>query len=98
MNPSREHASLAMRPAVQVSGRRRVPKLELLDPGAAQWDKLVASHPDHSFFHGSSWARVLQTSYGHAPYYLGAVDGRSLLALAPVMEMDSPLTGRCGVA
>jgi hypothetical protein len=58
----------------------------------------VASHPSGSVFHSSSWARVLAESYGYGFRYLMATRNGGISALLPVMEVDSRLTGRRGVA
>jgi hypothetical protein len=62
------------------------------------WDRLVGAHPRHSFFHGAAWAATLQASYGFKPVYFtaDAVGGRS--SILPLMEVDSWLTGRRGIA
>src|SRR2546426_429214 len=99
MNPPRESGSVPSSGAVPIAGRGRVPQFDLMEPSsAAGWDDLVTSHPEYSFFHGAAWARVLQSSYGHAPFYLGAAEGGSLLALAPMMEVTSRVTARRGVS
>lgn len=64
------------------------------DPG---WDSLVISHPGYTFFHSTAWAKVLYKSYGHEPVYLRCFDGGKLVALLPMMDVRSPLTGRRGV-
>jgi len=66
----------------------------LVDP---EWDRLVLSHPDASFFHSAAWARVLLKSYGHKPFYACFSNGGEPLALVPMMEVKSPFTGRRGV-
>ncbi len=66
----------------------------LVDP---EWDQLVLSHPDATFFHSAAWARVLAKSYGHKPFYLCFSDGGRPQALVPVMEVKSSFTGRRGV-
>jgi hypothetical protein len=66
----------------------------LRDP---EWDRLVELHPDYTFFHTSAWARVLHKSYGHEPVYLRCRRGGDLLALLPLMDVRSPLTGSRGV-
>jgi len=63
-----------------------------------EWDKLVMSHRDASFFHSASWAGVLHDTYGHAPHYFCTVNDERLSAVLPVMEVNSPLTGRRGVS
>jgi len=67
----------------------------LHDPG---WDERVRSHEQCSFFHTSSWARVLADSYGYRPHYVGVVRGGSVSALLPIMEVKSLLTGKRGVS
>jgi hypothetical protein len=62
------------------------------------WDKMVMTHRDASFFHSASWAGVLQDSYGHVPHYFCTVNEERLSSVLPVMEVDSPVTGRRGVS
>lgn len=62
------------------------------------WDKCVALHPNASFFHGASWARVLHATYGHVAHHLGILEADRPQALLPLMEVNSPLTGRRGVS
>lgn len=62
------------------------------------WDAMALAHPRSSIFHSAAWAKTLQKTYGFEPvYYMaGEADGRS--ALLPLMEVDSWLTGRRGIA
>ncbi len=62
------------------------------------WDDLLLSAPGYSFFHSSAWARVLFESYGYTPKYFAIIDNGKLLALTPVMEVNSFLTGKRGVS
>ena len=62
------------------------------------WDALIASHPDFSFFHSSAWAKVLTETYGYTPDYFVAKNGNAIHSLLPLMEVDSWLTGRRGIA
>jgi Acetyltransferase (GNAT) domain len=62
-----------------------------------EWDRLIVSHPDCSFFHSTNWAKVLTKTYGHQPAYLRCSEGGELIALVPMMEVRSPLTGHRGV-
>jgi hypothetical protein len=62
------------------------------------WDALVTSHPDFSFFHGSAWAKVLTETYGYAPNYFVTKEAGKIRSLLPLMEVDSWLTGRRGIA
>jgi CelD/BcsL family acetyltransferase involved in cellulose biosynthesis len=59
----------------------------------AHWDELVAKHPEATIFHTSAWARVLMNTYGHRPFYLRLLDGDDTVALVPLMEVRSWLTG-----
>jgi hypothetical protein len=61
------------------------------------WDLVIALHRDAGCFHTSAWAKVLQKTYNHQPYYLQFSRGRRLAALVPLMEVRSVLTGRRGV-
>jgi hypothetical protein len=73
--------------------------LQIIDPTQYDgWDDLILSHPDYSFFHSSAWARVLFESYQYRPRYFTVIDHGQLLALIPVMEVNSFLTGRRGVS
>jgi GNAT acetyltransferase-like protein len=62
------------------------------------WDDLVRTNPRGCFFHGAAWPTVLRNTYGHTPYYFLAREGNQLVALLPVLEVSSPITGRRGVS
>ena len=66
----------------------------LTDPA---WDRLVRSHADHTIFHTAAWARVLTRTYGHRPVYLRCAREGELVALIPMMEVESRFTGRRAV-
>ena len=71
---------------------------EILDPlSDNRWDQLATSHPDCDIFHSSSWARVLHNTYQHRPFYLHLSQRSRTMALVPIMEVASALTGRRGV-
>lgn len=72
--------------------------VEQVDPSlSTQWDDEVRSHRESNVFQLSCWARVLQKTYQHRPIYLRFLCGDSLAALLPIMEVNSPLTGKRGV-
>jgi CelD/BcsL family acetyltransferase involved in cellulose biosynthesis len=74
-------------------------EIELIDPREdAGWDREAFSHPEATLFHSGAWARVLAATYGHRPRYCRFTRGGSLLALVPMMELRSPLSGRRGVS
>ena len=62
------------------------------------WNESLLSLPRPSFFHTSSWATVLQESYGYKPVYITLRNEEAMKALLPCMEIDSALTGRRGVS
>ena len=62
------------------------------------WDDLIRTHSHGSFFHGAAWARTLQDSYGFTPLYLINSAGEGHSSILPLMEVNSWLTGRRGVA
>src|SRR5580658_8214826 len=62
------------------------------------WDALATSHPDFSLFYSSAWAKVLTETYDYAPNYFVTKDGAGIHSLLPLMEVDSWLTGRRGIA
>jgi CelD/BcsL family acetyltransferase involved in cellulose biosynthesis len=62
------------------------------------WDTLLSSHRESSFFHGAAWARVLRATYGHRPKYFCEISDGRLQKLLPVMEVSSAITGCRGVS
>lgn len=62
------------------------------------WDDLLLSCSGYTFFHSSAWAKVLHESYHYTPIYFTVFDNGRLLALMPVMEINSFFTGRRGVS
>ena len=73
--------------------------LQIINPIEYEgWDDLILSHPGYSFFHSSAWARVLFESYHYTPKYFTIINDGQVLALMPIMEVNSFLTGRRGVS
>lgn len=73
-------------------------EVKLIDPlRGGEWDRLVASHGEATFFHRSAWAAVLCKTYGHQPVYLHGYDGGETIALIPMMQVRSLITGSRGV-
>jgi len=74
-------------------------ELEIINPiKYSGWDDLLSSNQECTFFHSSAWARVLHESYQYSPLYFTVFDNGKLLALLPVMEVRSILTGCRGVS
>ena len=73
--------------------------VQLVNPLAdPHWDVRLAACPGATFFHGAAWARVLHDTYNFQPVYFTRGDASRLHALLPLMEVDSWLTGRRGIA
>jgi hypothetical protein len=62
-----------------------------------KWDDAISTHPDATIFHSTAWARVLVDTYGHRPCYVQMSFNGSLLALVPMMEVQSVLTTSRGL-
>lgn len=74
-------------------------KIEVINPIANKdWDDLLLTNDQSTFFHTSAWARVLTDSYNYKPLYFSVFDDEKLSALVPIMEVDSFLTGKRGVS
>ena len=87
-------------PTARISRRlsSRSWEVNVVDPTRdPDWDGLVASHPGSNFFHSAAWAKVLCRTYGHKPISLLLSRNGEPVALVPLLEVSSPLTGRRGV-
>ena len=72
--------------------------LDVLQPAeGSEWDALVQQHPEADVFHSSAWARVIHDSYRHRPLYIHFHSADEPVALVPLIEVLSPLTGRRAV-
>ncbi len=63
----------------------------------SEWEDAINMHPDATIFHSTAWARVLVDTYGHRPCYLQMSLNGSLLALVPMMELQSLLAKSRGI-
>jgi hypothetical protein len=76
-----------------------MPTVEILDPLSIEnWDDLVLATRSYSFFHSSSWAKVLAESYNYRPLYFTICDSGKIAGLLPIMEVKSRLTGCRGIS
>ncbi len=62
------------------------------------WDKLLLTNDQSTFFHTSAWAKVLNESYNYKPFYFVKIENGKLSALIPIMEINSFLTGKRAVS
>ena len=63
----------------------------------SRWDNLISRHRDANVFHSTAWARVLVDTYGHRPCYIQMSLNGNLLALIPIMEVQTMLTKSRGI-
>jgi hypothetical protein len=86
-------------PANSISELLLAAELEWVNPLAdgSRWDNFVLAHPDATIFHSSAWARVLNKTYGHQPFYFRLFSPAGSAALVPLMEIRSAFTGRRGI-
>lgn len=71
-------------------------RVEILQAGDdPMWDAFVRTHPDSSFFHQTSWKRVMEQTYGYQPYYFYAARGNQLTGIAPSFLVSSWISGKC---
>jgi GNAT acetyltransferase-like protein len=94
-----EYKHAAETEIIPATVQNQLESLAVLNPlERSDWDNLVAQRQDSSFFHTVAWARVLWETYGYLPLYFTVIKDNRLLALLPVMEVESWLTGRRGVS
>jgi hypothetical protein len=62
------------------------------------WDDQIARLPGASFFHGGTWTRVIQQTYGYQLCHFVVRENDEIKGLLAMMEVNSPLTGRRGIS
>lgn len=62
------------------------------------WDDLVSACSGASVFHTTEWTRELVECYGYSAQCRVLKDAGRIVALLPVLEVSSPITGRRGVS
>ena len=73
--------------------------INFIDPVETnKWDELILNYPEYSFFHTSTWAKVLLETYNYRPHYLMAEEDGVLKAALPLMEVNSWFTGSRAVS
>lgn len=72
--------------------------IRLMEPNdAVEWDAYVNSHTHGSFFHLSSWARVVEYATPHKCPYLMAETNGEIVGVLPLTLRNSLLFGRAAV-
>lgn len=73
--------------------------ISIVDPVEVnQWDELILNYPEYSFFHTSTWTKLLQETYKFKPHYLMAKEYGNVKAILPLMEVNSIFTGRRAIS
>ena len=86
-------ATLSSEPGRPSVSRSRI--LPLDHSWQDRWDSFVAAHPAGTFFHLTSWMRVMEKTYGYTPcYYFAERDGQ-ITGVAPAFLLSNWFTGRC---
>jgi FemAB-related protein (PEP-CTERM system-associated) len=62
--------------------------------GELAWDEYVSRCPESGLYHRYGWARVIERSYGHAPFYLWARDDSGVRGVLPLVLFRGALGGR----
>ncbi|WP_116348510.1 hypothetical protein [Alkalilimnicola ehrlichii] len=70
-------------------------RIELIASGqGAQWNQFVARHPYSSIYHRYEWAELIESLFGHRPFYWGAFGpAGELLGVLPLIRLKSRLFG-----
>lgn len=61
--------------------------------GDARWDSFVEAHPEATFFHLSSWKKVIEDSFGHSCHYLFAERDGAIAGVLPLTHIRGRLFG-----
>jgi len=59
-----------------------------------EWDEYIYSHPEGCVFQTSAWRRVIESTYGHRPFYIMAKQGSEIRGVLPVFLLNGHLFGR----
>ena len=74
-------------------------KIKILNPlEHKDWDTLLPSNDNLTFFHTAAWAKTLRESYKYNPVYFTQLGGDRFKTIIPIMEIESVLTGKRGVS
>lgn len=73
----------------------RLLRAEVIEPADKRWLTFISSQPHSHIFHHPYWMDLLGRTYGYRPFVMTEFDGDGrILAGLPLMEVNSPLTGR----
>lgn len=76
-----------------------VPNIKIVNPvNNAGWDDCIVRLDGYSIFHSSQWAKLLSNTYGYNPCYFVIEKEGVIVAVLPMMIIDSFLTGKRAVS
>jgi FemAB-related protein (PEP-CTERM system-associated) len=71
-----------------------VSPIDLSDVRAcAAWDAYVMAQPSATAFHRTAWGLAIRDAFGHAPHYLVARQGETIVGVLPLILVKSLLFG-----
>jgi FemAB-related protein (PEP-CTERM system-associated) len=88
-------AAVLSQPESGIVSRLGIRVLPLEAHDHLRWDGFVLSHPGGTFFHQTSWLRVMARTYGYRPHYFFAERDGQVTGVAPTFLVSSWLSGRC---
>jgi FemAB-related protein (PEP-CTERM system-associated) len=69
-------------------------KVHSLSPDTFErWDAYVMAHPDATFFHRAAWQRVIESSFGHRPYFAYVERAGEIRGVLPLVHVKNLLFG-----
>jgi FemAB-related protein (PEP-CTERM system-associated) len=63
------------------------------DASAPAWDAFVDAMPDGTFFHRSTWARVIAAAFGHRTFFAFAERDGAITGILPLAQVKTLLFG-----
>ncbi len=78
--------------------RGEISVLQMEEGHRRDWSHYVSRHAAATFFHELCWLDAVEQAYGHRSRYLVAFDGRRVVGVLPVFQINSVLAGRIMVS
>ena len=73
--------------------------ISFIDPTKVEkWDEIILNFPLYSFFHSSSWAKVLNETYHFKPHYMIVEEPGFVKAVLPLMDVNSFITSKRAIS
>jgi hypothetical protein len=73
--------------------------IEIVNPlNFENWDNIILTNPDYSFFHTTHWAKVISETYKYKPEYLLFGNISNIISIIPMMTIHSIINVKRGVS